>query len=76
MATYGTEDIPSRWDDDRDTAFFRITASLFSTEFTYGASVLLASYDETCEAPTPVAGLLIASSSTPVTRVRDGATRL
>ena len=75
MATYGTEDIPSRWDDDRDTAFFRITASLFSPEFTYGASVLLASYDETCEAPTPVADLPIASPSTPVTRVRDGVAR-
>ena len=75
MATYGTEDIPSSWDDDRDSAFFRITASLFSTEFMYGASVLLASYDETCEAPTPVADLPIASPSTPVTRLRDGVAR-
>ena len=72
MATYGTEDIPSSWDDDRDTAFFKITASLFSPSFTYGASVLLASYDEACEAPTPVPDLPVASTSTPVTKVRDG----
>jgi hypothetical protein len=32
--------------NDRDTAFFEITASLFASEFINGASVLLASYDE------------------------------
>lgn len=48
MATYGTETVPSTWDDDRDTAFFRLTAQLFTSEFTYGAGVLLASYDDEC----------------------------
>lgn len=66
MATYGTEDIPSSWNDDRDTAFFRITAALFSTEFTFGASVLLASYDEGCEAAMPVADLPVVSTSSPL----------
>jgi hypothetical protein len=40
------EQIPSRWDNDHDEHFFRITAQLFSSEFTYAASVLLASYDD------------------------------
>jgi hypothetical protein len=40
-----TESIPQVWDDERDGQFFRITASIFSTSFCYGASVLLASYD-------------------------------
>lgn len=66
MATYGTEDIPSSWDNDRDTAFFRITASLFSPEFTLGASVLLASYDDAYGPLTPVVELPIASTTTPV----------
>ena len=66
MATYGTADLPSSWDDDRDTAFFRITASLFSTAFTFGASVLLASYDEACEAATPVVALPVVSTDSPL----------
>ena len=40
-----TESIPQVWDDERDGQFFRITASIFSTSYCYGASVLLASYD-------------------------------
>jgi len=39
------ESIPQVWDDERDEQFFRITARLFDTQFCYGASVLLASYD-------------------------------
>jgi hypothetical protein len=39
------ESIPQVWDDERDCLFFRLTVSLFSSEFCYGASVLLASYD-------------------------------
>ena len=39
------ESIPQVWDDERDGQFFRITASIFSTSYCYGASVLLASYD-------------------------------
>jgi hypothetical protein len=39
------ESIPQTWNDETDTAFFTIVARLFSTEFTYGASVLLASFD-------------------------------
>jgi hypothetical protein len=40
-----TESIPQVRDDDRDGQFFRLTSSVFSTSFCYGASVLLASYD-------------------------------
>jgi len=40
------ENIPQTWDDSRDVAFFRITASLFTTEFVYGAGTLLSSYDD------------------------------
>ena len=46
MAATAIETIPTLWDDERDNAFFRITAALFSCEFTYGAGVLLASYDD------------------------------
>ena len=46
MAATAIETIPTLWDDERDSAFFRITAALFSCEFTYGAGVLLASYDD------------------------------
>jgi hypothetical protein len=71
-----TESIPQVWDDERDGQFFRITASIFSTSYCYGASVLLASYDtddvvadfetasydvEPAQAPTATA-----TSSTPV----------
>ena len=41
-----TEGIPTEWTDERDEPFFRITAPLFSPEFTLGATVLLASYDD------------------------------
>lgn len=40
-----TETIPQVWDDDRDATFFRIAAQIFSCEFCFGATVLLASYD-------------------------------
>ena len=40
------EGIPTQWDDARDDTFFRITATLFAPEFTMGAGVLLASYDD------------------------------
>jgi hypothetical protein len=73
MATTGTESIPTTWIDERDTAFFRITASLFPGEFTYGAGVLLASYDDGCLADAassttlPSAGATTAAATTPVT---------
>ena len=46
----------SPWDDEADGTFFGLTATLFPTAFTYGASVLLASYDpddEGIAAPAP-----------------------
>ena len=49
MAAIATESIPTTWDDERDVTFFGITAALFSCDFTYGAGVLLASYDDECE---------------------------
>ena len=39
------ESVPHSWDDQRDNDFFRIVASLFAPEFSYGASVLLAAND-------------------------------
>lgn len=42
----GFETLPETWDEARDTEFFRIVADLFSHEFLYSASVLLATYDE------------------------------
>lgn len=40
-----TEAVPELWLDERDEPFFRLTAPLFSADFTFGAGVLLASYD-------------------------------
>lgn len=45
MTATGIERIPTTWDDERDSAFFRLVAGVFAPEFTYGAGVLLASYD-------------------------------
>lgn len=45
MSTFRTESVPQRWDDETDGAFFRITAALFSGDFTFGAGVLLGTYD-------------------------------
>jgi hypothetical protein len=39
------ENVPLIWDEPRDVPFFALTAWLFSPDFTYGAGVLLASYD-------------------------------
>ena len=40
------ESIPTTWDDDRDTPFFRITDGLFPSAVRHGAAALLASYDD------------------------------
>ena len=40
------ESIPTTWDDDRDTPFFRITDGLLPNAFLHGAAALLASYDD------------------------------
>ncbi len=45
MSIYRLESIPQTWNHEIDAAFFTITARLFSAEFTYGASVLLAAAD-------------------------------
>jgi len=45
MNAISIETVPQTW-NDQDEQFFRITAALFSSEFCYGASVLLASYDD------------------------------
>lgn len=66
MATTGTESIPTSWNDERDTAFFGIIASLFSCAFTYGAGVLLASYDDEIDTvDTPAADPVVTPSSIP-----------
>jgi hypothetical protein len=46
MSEIRIENIPQTWDDTRDVAFFRIVALLFTTEFVYGAGVVLGSYDD------------------------------
>jgi hypothetical protein len=46
------ENLPQVWDDERDELFFRISALLFAPDFCYGASVLLASYDNESETAT------------------------
>jgi hypothetical protein len=38
--------LPAQWDDERDTAFFRLMTNLFSPSYAAGASALLASYDD------------------------------
>lgn len=77
MAAYATETLPSSWDDERDTAFFRITAELFSCEFTSGAGVLLASYDEDYEIATTTATTAeLAAAQTPTFAPADHVTAL
>ena len=44
MSTF--ESIPETWDDQRDSAFFRLVAAVFSAGFVAGAGALLASYDD------------------------------
>lgn len=46
MCTTRTCAVPMTWDDPCTDRFFRTTARLFSPEFCFGASVLLASYDD------------------------------
>jgi hypothetical protein len=53
MCITSPEAIPDIWDDQRDCAFFRITAHLFTTDFTYGAGMLLASNDVLDETAAP-----------------------
>jgi len=63
------------WDDEADGVFFALTATLFAPSYTYGAGVLLASYDDECEtavssapaaAPATTAAAVTASTN-PVT---------
>ena len=66
MAATAIETIPTVWDDERDNAFFRITASVFSCEFTYGAGALLASYDDDLSTDTsPAVFTAVAGTTTP-----------
>jgi hypothetical protein len=51
MAGTATETIPAMWDVARDVAFFQMTVGLFGTAFCFGASVLLASYDDEVARP-------------------------
>lgn len=70
MNTATLETIPSTWDDQRDEAFFRITRALFSVSFTFGAGVLLSSYDDepvVSDADLP-AGPAVTEASTEVAR--------
>jgi hypothetical protein len=44
-AIAAVETIPTDWVDARDVPFFRITNAVFGSDFVFGATVLLASYD-------------------------------
>ena len=78
MCTSSPEAVPQTWDDDRDPAFFRITATLFSPSFAYGAGVLLAGndpaeeYDEACRCGTTSALPAPTSAELVPVRVRRG----
>jgi hypothetical protein len=78
MCTSSPEAVPQTWDDDRDPAFFRITATLFSSSFTYGAGVLLAGndpvdeYDVVCRCETTSSLPAPASAELVPVRVRRG----
>jgi hypothetical protein len=39
------ESVPTAWDEDRDTSFFRIVGHLLDAHYLEGASVLLAAND-------------------------------
>jgi hypothetical protein len=64
MNATGNETVPATWDEERDTAFFRITRCLFSADFTFGAGVLLGSYDDEQAATTSVPALPAAATTT------------
>jgi hypothetical protein len=51
MTGTASDTIPTMWDQAWDGAFFRMMVGLFDTGFCFGASVLLASYDDECVAP-------------------------
>jgi hypothetical protein len=53
ISTTAAGKLPTTWDDARDSAFFRITARLFSPAFCLGAGVRLASNDDTVDVATP-----------------------
>ena len=46
MTIFAVEQLPAIWDDATDIPFFRITERMFAPEFCFGASVLLAGYDD------------------------------
>ncbi len=46
MTTTRVETLPATWDDARDLPFFRITHHVLPPDLCFGASVLLASYDD------------------------------
>jgi hypothetical protein len=64
MDTTGIETIPTSWDEERDGRFFRLTASLFPSEFCAGAGALLASYDrdEAIETAAPATARITSAS--------------
>ena len=68
MTTTRVETLPASWDDARDLPFFRITDHVFSPDFCFGASVLLASYDDSlCPRDTYTATEVRSVTATPAT---------
>ncbi len=80
MTTTRVESLPATWDDARDLPFFRITDRLFSPDFCFGASVLLASYDDTlgtldtAAAPEPRTGTATPATTHTSTQPERGVT--
>jgi hypothetical protein len=71
MTTTRVETLPTRWDDASDVPFFRITERLFTPDFCSGASVLLASYDDSLgELDSPVAERRTVVATSAGTRTR------
>ena len=66
MNTTQIETIPQDWNEERDLPFFRVSAGLFSPAFCFGASVLLASYDDHPET-SPIATEPRAADAPPAT---------
>lgn len=65
MSVNYIETIPQTWDDQTDTAFFTIVARLFTPEFAYGASVLLATFDVAGDVAANSVPAVIAAAAAP-----------
>ncbi len=66
MNGYGAQSLPLTWDSARDDSFFRVVVGVFAAGWLFGASVLLASYDD--DASVAEAAVVPAQRTTSTTR--------